>query len=388
LDKAGRNILYVGGFELPDKNAAAQRVIANAKLLKSLGHEVKFLGVDKSQPHTTLDASYKKIYEFDAWSIPYPNSISSWIKYVTKIDSIRHLIKSKNLDPDIIIIYNFPAIASSKLIKYCKKNKIKLIADITEWYGHRIRNLLGLIKYIDSELRMRYYNKNLDGIICISKYLYEYYKDTVKNTILLPPLVDLTDEKWNVDIIPKKDKKVIVYAGSPGGKDKINLLIDAMLEIENISQLVEFRVIGITKIEFFSRYNYYSAAQINAISGFSLFLGRLPHREVIKEVTNAAFSAFLRENNKTNNAGFPTKFVESISCGTPVLTNKTSNIEDYLIEGKNGYWLEVDSKNLKKFLLEIINKEQQTIESMKYYCRDTKIFDFTLNKDEIKKIYE
>ncbi len=388
MENVGRNILYVGGFELPDKNAAAQRVIANAKLLRSLGHDVKFLGIHKEQKFTNLDDSNKKFYGFEAWSIPYPNSISSWIKYVTKIDNIKYLIKSKNLKPDIIITYNFPAIASSKLIKYCKNNNIKLKADITEWYGHKIRNILGLIKFFDSELRMRYYNKKLDGIICISKYLYEYYKDTVRNAILLPPLVDLSDEKWKVETIPKKDKTVIVYAGSPGGKDKINLLIDTMLEVDNISQILEFRIIGISKDEFLARYNYYSEAQINSISNFSAFLGRIPHKEVIREVTNADYSAFLRENNKTNNAGFPTKFVESISCGTPVLTNKTSNIEDYLIEGKNGYWLEVDSIDLKKILIEILNKKQQTIDSMKKYCKDMKVFDCMSNTDEMKKIYE
>lgn len=36
-------ILYVGGFQLPDKNAAAQRVVNIAKALRDLGHEVIFL---------------------------------------------------------------------------------------------------------------------------------------------------------------------------------------------------------------------------------------------------------------------------------------------------------------------------------------------------------
>jgi glycosyltransferase involved in cell wall biosynthesis len=227
---------------------------------------------------------------------------------------------------------------------------------------------------------MRYYNKKLDGLICISKYLYKYYTDSVKNIIQLPPLVDLSDEKWKVDILPKKEKKVIVYAGSPGGKDKINLLINSMLEIENISQLLEFRIIGINKNEFLSKYNSYSEDQIKAISKFSIFLGRLPHKEVIKEVTNADFSAFLRENNKTNNAGFPTKLVESISCGTPVITNKTSNIEEYLTDGKNGYWFEITTlKNISE-----ISKDK--IKAMKQNCANTKVFDYNKYQNLIKKI--
>ncbi|MBN2770553.1 MAG: glycosyltransferase [Spirochaetes bacterium] len=374
------NILYIGGFELPDKNAAAQRVIANGKLLRSLGHNVKYLGVSKDTCFSSFDESYNKYYDFDTWSVNYPKSTKEWIKYVTEINKIKLLIDSNKLDPDIIITYNFPALSSAKLIKYCKKNKIRIIGDITEWYGHRVKTVLGLVKYIDSEMRMRLYNKKLDGLICISKFLYDYYKNSVKNLIQIPPLVDLSDKKWKVEILPKKDKKVIVYAGSPGGKDKINFLIDALLEVENISQKLEFRIIGITKEDFLLKNSYYTENQTGLISEFSVFLGRLPHLEVIKEVSNADFSAFFREKNKTNDAGFPTKFVESISCGTPVLTNKTSNLEDYLVEGGNGFLLEKIKFN------ELIEISRSQIDIMKQYCAKTNIFDFKNFQNLMKKI--
>ena len=44
-----KTIIYIGGFELPDKNAAAQRIIGNSYALKELGYEVIFLGVSKSK---------------------------------------------------------------------------------------------------------------------------------------------------------------------------------------------------------------------------------------------------------------------------------------------------------------------------------------------------
>ena len=43
------SVLYVGGFELPDKNAAAHRVINNAKILRELGYRVIFCGVDREK---------------------------------------------------------------------------------------------------------------------------------------------------------------------------------------------------------------------------------------------------------------------------------------------------------------------------------------------------
>lgn len=41
------NILYVGFFELPDKDAAANRVMNNAKALVDSGHNVIFIDEKK-----------------------------------------------------------------------------------------------------------------------------------------------------------------------------------------------------------------------------------------------------------------------------------------------------------------------------------------------------
>ena len=48
-------ILYVGGFALPDENAAAQRVVANAKLFSEMGYNVAFINYANSS-----DAPQKK----------------------------------------------------------------------------------------------------------------------------------------------------------------------------------------------------------------------------------------------------------------------------------------------------------------------------------------
>ena len=40
-----KNVLYVGGFNLPDKNAAAQRVMANGLLFTISGYNVYYIDV-------------------------------------------------------------------------------------------------------------------------------------------------------------------------------------------------------------------------------------------------------------------------------------------------------------------------------------------------------
>ena len=43
----------------------------------------------------------------------------------------------------------------------------------------------------------------------------------------------------------------------------------------------------------------------------------------------------MRDRNRVVEAGFPTKIVESITCGTPVIANKFSNIAEYLNENNS-----------------------------------------------------
>ena len=111
-----KDILYIGGFELPDKNAAAQRVMANAKLLRDMGFNVTLTGITKEV------GSQSNIYEgFCCESLPYPTTTKEWLRYITIFISEDMLSK---YHPDYVVLYNFPAIASLKILRYCHDRKI------------------------------------------------------------------------------------------------------------------------------------------------------------------------------------------------------------------------------------------------------------------------
>ena len=77
-------------------------------------------------------------------------------------------------------------------------------------------------------------------------------------------------------------------------------------------------------------------------------------------------------------AGFPTKFSEAISCGTPVITNRSSNIEDYLIN-QNGYL--VDNLSCKA-ISHIINIASFTFET------NSNLFDYRRYRSKMKLFFE
>jgi len=376
-------IIYIGGFELPDKNAAAHRVLSNGKVFRELGYNLVFIDVDKSLSFESdiLDTK-KNVQDFDCWSLPYPKSNKQWVKFLTDIESIK-LISSKYDEVKAIVAYNYPAIALYKLRSYCRKNNIRIIADCTEWYSTRGSSVaFKIIKGLDSFLRMRIIQKRLDGLIVISKFLESYYKDHI-NTIRIPPLVDLDEKKWESNNSKTRDTNLrMVYSGSPGkNKDKINYIIEALYELDKYSNYV-FNIVGITKEQYINYYPEHKT-KLSALEERIVFLGRISHFDSLNALKNSDFSIFIREKSRLTMAGFPTKFVESISCGIPVITTDTSDIGEYFSDEKNGFFLDANSLGKMKEVFINLLDDDQAIAEVKDRKFNKKVFHYENYVDKV-----
>ena len=327
--------LYVGRFELPDKEATANRVVANAKLLRELGHEVILAGW--SEDVGVFDG-WKSIECYGFESYQKHKAKSSFEKYKMFVDASPELELMKSIHPDVLVAYDFPAVALDKLMKFCRKNGIKCICDVSEWYTNANKNpLFRLVRAYDSYKRMKVLHKRADGLIVISKYLQEYYCE--QNTVLIPPLIDIEDPKWEVVPREESDTCKFVYVGWPSRtKERLDLVVAAVSSLAE-SNDVSLDIYGITEKQYREIYKIQSDAKISECVGFH---GRVPHLEAISAVKNADYSLVIREACLKNNAGFPSKLVECIGCGTAVITTPISNVSDYVGDGKNGFVITID----------------------------------------------
>lgn len=367
-----KRILYLGGFELPDKNAAAQRVLSNAKLLREMGFDVTFMGISKD-----LKKAPTEVDGFHSVPVSYPTSIEEWIHQICTFVNCNEIIAR---EPEYVILYNFPSIASLKILYACHKKGIKVIHDLTEWESNNGWMPSDIMRRIDIALRMRYCMKRMDGVIAISRYLYNFYKDEVK-TILVPPTVDLNNPKW------MRDKQLVacspinlVYAGSPGGgvKDRLDLIIDEIRDFSNI----RLNVVGVTAEQFFSGFSRKAEVIPNVY-----FKGRLSHLDAVKEVCDADFQMLIRKHSRKNDAGFPTKLAESIACRTPVIATIFSNITDFVSDGVNAFLVD-DIRNLHDVFKKVSKMSKEDIVKMKQHCMDMKDFDYRQYKLEFEKIFQ
>lgn len=365
-------VLYIGGFELPDKNAAAQRVIANARLLSDMGYEVSFIGVSKDIEHAP-----SMVFDFKSAPVKYPLTISQWCHQIIEFIDFKVI---QDYHPDYVVLYNFPSIASLRILRKCHKLGIKVIHDLTEWEEAKGWKPRDVIRKIDINLRMRYCMKKMDGVIAISRYLYDYYRRYTK-CILVPPTVDLENQKFNRnrDLEKKNSGIRLVYAGSSGlSKDRLDKIVNSVQLFPNI----HLDIIGLDKEQYYNIYRV-SVSEVNNV----IFHGRVSHQEAIKAVCDADFQMLIRDNTIKNRAGFPTKFVESMSCCTPIIATKTSNICDYLEDGRNGFVVS-EGNSLESILDKISNLSYEDITMMKQACKDFRGFDYRNYKVEFQKLFD
>ena len=356
-----KKILYVGGFELPDKGAAAIRVMNNAKLFRELGYEVYFLGVHKTDNPAKVNSIFNG---FEYTTFQYPTSLFGWLRYLSVFTSFDEVERIK---PDLVILYDCPGLAILKWKRYCQKHGIKVVGDVTEWYmpnGNLVRkNLIAL----DTAIRMKYSHKKLDGVITISRFLYNYYSQVKR--VLLPPLMDATAYTVSLD---RPEVLTLVYAGNGGkNKDRLDNVVRAINLLDN-PKLV-FKIIGLTKEQYEQMYELKAEDKWGCIR----FMGRLSHDETVNEIKNSHFQIFVRHPNRVATAGFPSKLPESFAIGVPVITNNTSNISEFLKNGDNGFLLQTEEpEEICNVLKQILQMSQNDISIMIKTTKEDRSFDY------------
>jgi len=332
-------IIYIGGFELPDKNAAAHRVLANGKILQDLGYDVIFVGVNSSRS-VGMELLRHDFFGFECWNVPYPAGIVAWLKYILGLATIFKFLK-KNRPAKVVgvICYNYPAVAQGRIKFLCQRMGLKMIADATEWYDASAGNLIyRVIKFLDTSLRMHIVHRLADGVITTSKYLTIFYGNRGKTTVELPTLFDA--DKFQPPS-PREDvlRKCFIYVGSPFDagrvnkarsnlKERLDVCIEIFYQLYTAGENFCFEVYGISEDDYLRVFPEHTA-MLQEMAQRTTFKGRQPNQLVLKRIAECDFSMFFRDETRVTLAGFPSKLAESICCGTPVVSNKMVSLENH-----------------------------------------------------------
>ena len=349
-------IIYYGGFTLPDKSAAANRVVSNGKIFTSLGYQTVFIGAASDE------SNFNGIQPVDGcenmFEQAHPKTSSQWLKRMFDVSCIEKIAEEYG-DINRIILYNVPFFTLLKAKKTFRKKGVKVCYDCTEWTKDTDGSILKkLFKAFDEILVSNFTHKVADGVIVISNMMKKKYKKN-KKLVLLPPLVDINDPIWHQQTENHEGIFEFCFAGIPdGNKESLDKVVEAFCNINKKHTFL--RIIGITENDFNNIYpdSYIPKNVRNKIT----FMGRLSHEETVKYVLGCDCYIFVRRSDKRNNAGFPTKFAESYTCGVPIITTNVSDVGEYIRKNGKGCLLEDTSAEsiADAMMMQIENRTQKS----------------------------
>ncbi len=97
----------------------------------------------------------------------------------------------------------------------------------------------------------------------------------------------------------------------------------------------------------------------------------MPRSKAIELSINSDFTIFCRQRNRVTSAGFPTKLAESFACFTPVVTTPSSDIQDYMVNGKSGFVSdECTSESFKVAIENSLGQGKHDVLEMQKWLRD------------------
>jgi len=253
--------------------------------------------------------------------------------FYTVIFMLKDIYNNKNSVFICDILNTSLTIAALIICKLFRKKCIALVTD-------RPQDVLK-----KNNIILKLQNK-FDGYIFLTEYMNKDINKYNKPYIIIEGIVD----KDNSSQQKKYKEKVCMYAGGLYEKYGIKVLIEAFKEI-NIKD-AELHIYGFGELE-----QYIKNLNIKNIK----FFGNISNQKIVEEEKKATLLINPRYSNEEyTKYSFPSKNIEYMSSGTPLLTTKLKGIpeeyNDYL------YFIEKENKiSIKEKLEEILSKDYEEL---------------------------
>ncbi len=342
-------IVYVGNFMLPDGNAAGKRVLGNLRALEAAGYQPVCLGFRNDG---RKGVQRDEIDGIAAYGIPYVTGLKR-IVGGAPFRTFRQVLREVSAAHATAAVILYGSLGTTsfnlKVIRYCKRRRIRVLYDIADCYDkpHRTNYLRYLMKKREMHRLTGRVLPRCDGWITISSYLQKQMPDPGRALIVPPLSVRVHDGGIKTPEQPVtfayasyiKDKNRPIDEW----KDRVDAMVDAFCLLDRKSGEYDYRLklIGFSKRELVDMFPTALRSEylgkIDELGSRVRFLGRCSNAVAQEEIGQSDFSILLRDSKTSTNAGFPTKVSESLSLGEAVIVYLTSDLGEYVLPGVNGY---------------------------------------------------
>lgn len=264
------------------------------------------------------------------------------------------LKENKNSDC-AVLTYSIPPFLAKDIVKLCNKYGVKCFALVTDllkymYMNHKSGRLVSKLKnlYLSSAIK---YQGKFDGYIYLTDAMKEVINPDKPYTVVEG--IANVDELSAVPSFEKANPKAVMYAGRLNEKYGIMDLVSAFSQIEN--ENISLWLFGngncVDKIEKYCE-------EDKRIKYF----GNVSREEVLKYQRQATLLVNVRKDkDEYTKYSFPSKTIEYMASGTPLLTSALSGIPkeyyDYVFRVD-----ETDTETVSSKLEEILNMPEESLE--------------------------
>ena len=317
----------------PEGDAGAVRQHAFAKMLSEMDYEVLVIGYGKS--------TEEKICVYD--NINYISYRSNSLNKIHRVwnrlrfgDKAFNYISQNYKQLDLLLVVDLMPRAFKKMLQLKKKYNCTLIHDSVEWYSKEEFRYGKLdLAYKRKEFTNTEAIDEMWNVVAISTFLENHFQKLANKVVRIPVIMDIKNIEYRTKVEPS-DKIVFSYAGGPGKKDFLREIINgfALLNQAELHK-IELNIIGVNKNQLINVCEVDEKAIVKLGDCLKIH-GRVERSVAINYIRQSDYSLLIRDENlRYAKAGFPTKIVESLACGTPPLCNYSSDLELYLKDRQN-----------------------------------------------------
>ena len=374
------NVVFLVAFPFPYGEASSIRALNLCRLMHFAGYDVHvicdFLSdhANVADPFCTYESCLKK----------QPPIYKRFLRPKASLQALADYCENHKVD---CVFANARSDRFFALVNYCNKKHLPLYIENCEWYDISSYKL-GVIdwRYYINQRMLQEGFKKVDGFVSISRLLHDHNPSFGPPSVRHPTIMDVS----KVDYSPVNNNSVInlVYTGSPGtSKEYLGPIISAFSQDEELQRRVAFHIYGPDRKTIIK--NIGEERLLEKTRNCVFIHGRVAQEKMPGIMLNADYLIFIRPDRRSSNAGFPTKFGESMSAATPVITNDTGDIGLYLKDGVNGFLLEEGTDVcVKETLKRIAALSPEEAKEMRMNARKTaeQHFDFRAYTEDIQSL--